>query len=118
FERDEKVGRAGVALARATSAELAVDAAGLVTVSADDMESAEFGDTRAEFNVSTAADHVGRNGNGSPLTGPSDNLGLLLVVLGIENGVRNAHLFKHAREKLADLNGDGTDENRTAFGVN
>ena len=47
FERDEEVRGAGVALARATAAQLAVDAAGLVALGADDVQAAGIGHARA-----------------------------------------------------------------------
>ena len=46
LERDEEVGGAGVALARATAAQLAVDAAGLVALGADDVQAAGLGARR------------------------------------------------------------------------
>jgi hypothetical protein len=44
LEGDEELRAAGVALAGAAAAELAVDAAGFVALGADDEEAAEFGD--------------------------------------------------------------------------
>ena len=44
FERDEKVRRTGIALARATSAQLPVNAPRLVALRADDVQAADVGD--------------------------------------------------------------------------
>ena len=46
FERDEEVRGAGVALARAAAAQLAVDAARLVAFGADDVQAARVGHAR------------------------------------------------------------------------
>ena len=46
FERDEEVRGAGVALARATAAQLAVNAAGFVAFGADHVQAAGFGHAR------------------------------------------------------------------------
>ena len=42
FERNEKVRRTGIALARATAAQLAVDAARFVALGADDVQAAQY----------------------------------------------------------------------------
>ena len=90
FERDEEVGRTGIALARATAAQLAVDAAGFVAFGADDVQAAELGDAGAEFDVGAAAGHVGGDGDGAALAGAGDDLGLLLVELRVEHRVDDA----------------------------
>ena len=90
LERDEEVRGAGVALARAAAAQLAVDAAGLVALGADDVQAAGLGDAGAEFDVGAAAGHVGGDGDGAALAGARDDLRFLLVVLGVEHGVDDA----------------------------
>ena len=59
LERDEELRASGVALAGTAAAELAVGAAGFVAFGADHEETAEFGDAGCEFDIGTAAGHVG-----------------------------------------------------------
>ena len=71
----------------------------------------------AEFDVGAAAGHVGGDGHGAALAGARDDLGFLLVILGVEDGVDDALALEHAREVLADLDGDRADEHRPALAV-
>ena len=89
FEGDEELRAARVALAGATAAELAVDAAGFVALGADDEQAAGFRHALAEFDVGAAAGHVGGHGDGARLAGAGDDFGFLLVELGVEDGMRN-----------------------------
>ena len=100
FERDEKVRGTGIALARATAAQLAVDAAGFVALGADHVQAAEFGHARPEFNVGAAAGHVRGDGHRAALAGARDDFGFLLVILGVEHGVDDALLLQHARKHV------------------
>ena len=81
------MGGAGIALARATAAQLAVDAAGFVALRADDVQAAGIRHPGAEFDVGAAAGHVRRDGHRTALAGASDDLGFLLVILGVQDGV-------------------------------
>ena len=67
LEADVETGRARIALARATAAQLPIDAPRFVTLCADDVEAAFVRHAGAEFNVSPAAGHVSRNGDGARL---------------------------------------------------
>ena len=96
FERDEKVRRTGVALARAASAQLAVNAARFVAFGGQHVQAAEFGDAGAEFDVRAAAGHVGGNGHRAALAGARDDFGLLLVIFRVENGMNDAFALEHA----------------------
>ena len=69
LEADVKASRAGIALARATAAQLAIDAARFVALGADDVKAAFVRHAGAEFNVGAAAGHVGRDGDCAALTG-------------------------------------------------
>src|SRR2546425_374627 len=62
FERNEEVRRTGIALARATTAQLPVNAPGLVAFGGEDVQTAQIGDARTEFDVRAAAGHVGSDG--------------------------------------------------------
>ena len=145
-ERDVKAALAGVALTTGTTAQLVVNAAGLVPLGADDIQAAglahavglgvdalfvlrhalskqsagledllvlslgvagglgddllgEAGLTQvrlgqilrvaAEHDIRAAAGHVRRDRDGAELTGLRDDLGLFLVVLGVEDVVRD-----------------------------
>ncbi len=90
LEGDEEDRLTRVALAGAAAAQLAVDAARLVAFGADHEEAAEFGDAFAEFDVGAAAGHVGGDGDRALLAGAGDDLGLLAVVFGVEDGVRES----------------------------
>jgi hypothetical protein len=47
-------------------------------------------DALAQFDVGAATSHVGGDGDGAALAGAGDDLGLLLVELGVEDGVDDA----------------------------
>ena len=71
----------------------------------------------AQQDVGTTAGHVGGDGHGAVASGLSDDMSLALVVLGVEDLVRDAALGKGGRQLLGALNGDGTHQDRLAFGV-
>jgi len=104
-------------LAGAAAAQLAVDAARLVALGADHVEAADLVDAGPEFDVGTAAGHVGGDGDGAALSGAGDDLGLLLVELGVEHGVHDALALEQAAEDLGGLDGDGADEHGLAAAV-
>ena len=70
------------------------------------VQAADVGDAGAEFDVGAAAGHVGGDGDGAALAGAGDDLGFLLVVLGVEDGVDDALPLEHAGEVFADFHGD------------
>jgi hypothetical protein len=51
------------------------------------------------------------------LTGAGDDLGFLLVVFGVQDGMDDADALEHAREVFADLDGDGAHQDRPALAV-
>ena len=87
FERDEEVRRARIALARATSAQLPVNAPRLVPFRGEHVQAAQFGDAGAKFDVRAAARHVRGDGDRAALAGAGDDFGFLLVILRVEDGV-------------------------------
>ena len=117
FQRNEEMGRTGVALPRAASAQLAVNAAGFVAFGADDVQAARFRHAGAEFDVRATAGHVGRDGDGAALTGARDDFRFLLVILGIEHRMNNPRLLQQPREMLAHLHRNRADQNRPAVRV-
>ena len=63
LEGEEKTGGAGVALACAPSAQLAVDTAGLVPLGAHDVQAADGFHALAKLDVGAASGHVGCDGH-------------------------------------------------------
>ena len=57
---------------------------------ADHVQAAELGDAVAELDVGAAAGHVGRDRHAAPLAGLRHDLGLDLVVLGVQDLVLDA----------------------------
>ena len=92
FERNEKVRGTGIALARATAAQLAINAARFVAFRADDVQAAEVGDARPEFNVGATTGHVRGDGHRAALAGARDDFGFLLVIFGVQHGMNDARL--------------------------
>ena len=58
--------------------------------------------------------HVGRDRDGAALAGARDDLGLLLVELGVEHGVDDARALQHARQHLGRLDAHGAHEHGLA----
>ena len=65
----------------------------------------------AQHNVGAAAGHVGGHSDRPQLTGLGDDLGLLLMVLGVEHIVLDALALEHIRQLLRLFNGDGAHQN-------
>ncbi len=86
-------GGAGIALAAGAAPELVVDAAGLVAFGAQDVEAAPFHHAFAQDDVGAPAGHVGGDGHHALLPGVGHDLGLFLVLLGIEHFVFDAFPF-------------------------
>src|SRR5262249_23527696 len=83
FETDIEPARPRIALARAASAQLTINPARLMTLRADDIQTAFLRNTETKFNVRAAAGHVGRNRNRTALTGATHNLGFLPVIFRV-----------------------------------
>ena len=93
LEAEEKVGAAGVALPRATAAQLAVNPARFVPLGAEHMQAADTGDAVGKFDVRAASGHIGGDGDGATLSRARYNFRFLFVVFGVEHAVRNALFF-------------------------
>ena len=87
---EEEARLARVALAAGAAAQLVVDAARLVALGAEHVEAAELAHALAELDVDAAAGHVGRDRDRAGLAGVRDDLGLALVLLRVEDVVRDA----------------------------
>ena len=66
FQRQNRLGAAGITLARAAAVELAVDAVRIVEAQRNDVQTTEVLDAVAKFDIGTPAGHVGRYSNGAP----------------------------------------------------
>ena len=64
----------------------------------------------AEDDVGAAAGHVGGDGDRALAAGLGDDLGLALVVLGVQHVVRDAALLEQRGDDLALLHRDGADQ--------
>ena len=71
----------------------------------------------AQQDVGTTTGHVGSDGHGAVASGLRDDMSLALVVLGVEDLVRDAALGKGGRKLLGALDGDGAHQDRLALGV-
>ena len=94
LQREEELRRAGIALTPRTAAQLVVDAPRLVPLRADDVESAERLHALAELDVRAAPRHIRRDRDRTLLPRVRDDLGFLLVELGVEDDVRDAVLLE------------------------
>ena len=90
-------------MASGASAQLAVDAARVVAFGSDDGESARLLGFGGQLDVGSAAGHVGGDGHGSGAAGFGDNVGFLLVQLGVQHLVRNLADVQRAAEQLRNL---------------
>jgi hypothetical protein len=91
------MGRAGIALPRATAAKLAINASCFVTFSANNVQPADIGDAGAKFDIRSTASHVGGNCDRAPLACARHDLGFLLVILGIQHRMNDPFALEHAR---------------------
>jgi hypothetical protein len=99
-------------LAARAAAQLVVDAPRLVALRAEHVEPAELADTVTELDVDAAAGHVGGDGHRAALAGVHDDLGLALVLLRVQDVVRDPLALEQRREVLGDLHRDRADEHR------
>ena len=105
---------ARVALTAGAAAELVVDPARLVALGAEHVQPAELEDALAELDVDAAAGHVRRDRDRALLARPLDDPGLLLVLLRVEDVVRDSLPLEQLREVLGDLDRDRAHEHRLA----
>ena len=72
----------------------------------------------AQQNVGSAAGHVGRNRDRAFASRLRDDFRFALVLLGVQNLVRDARFLQQVRQMLRFLNGNGADQHRLAGFVN
>ena len=110
LEGQEESRLARIPLATRPAAELIVDAPRFVTLGADDVETADIGDTFAEHDVGAAPRHVRCDRDAAALPGIGDDIRLFLVQLGVEHGVLNAELVQHPAQALTFLDACGSNQ--------
>ncbi len=71
----------------------------------------------AQHDIGTAAGHVGGDGDRAELARLRDDLGLLLVVLGVQHVVLDALAGQHLGQQLVLLDGNRADQHRLALVV-
>ena len=86
-----------------------------MSLGADDVQTADIGNTFAEHDVGAAPGHVGGDRHAATLAGVGDDVGFLLVQLGVEHGVLNTHLVELSAQPLALLDARGADEDRLSL---
>ena len=69
----------------------------------------------AQHDIGTTSCHVGSDGNSAVLTGLSNDLSFLSVLLGVEDFVLDALSLQHSGEELRLLDGNCTNEDRLSF---
>jgi hypothetical protein len=74
-----------------------------VPLGADDVQAAGLAHPFAEFDVGAAAGHVGRDGHTAGLPGLLHDLRLALVMLGVEDLVRDIAALELARQMRSDF---------------
>ena len=79
---------------------------------ADDVQAAELGHALAELDVGTAAGHVGGHRHPAGLAGLGDDLGLDLVVLGVQDLVLDVRRREQGAELLRLLDRPRADQDR------
>src|SRR5205085_10638889 len=84
FGADECLGAAGVTLAGAPTEELAIDAAGCVALRGNHVQTADFANAGAEFDIGAAASHVRSDRDMTSLARQSDNGGFFVEANGIQ----------------------------------
>ncbi len=124
LEADVESAGTRIALAAGAAAKLVVDAAGGVALGADDVQAADGEGGGAEFDVGSAAGHVGGDGDVADhfadrvfvlISGHCDDLGFAFVIFGVEDFVLDAvFAFDHLGEHLAFFDAGCADENRPA----
>ena len=107
----------GVALTAGAATQLVVDAAGLMPLGTEHVEAAKVGHAFAELDVDAAAGHVGRDHDGALLARVDDDLALTLVLLGVEDLVRDALTLEQCAQILRRLDINRADENWLPGGV-
>src|SRR3990172_3608957 len=110
-----EAGLAGVALTARPPAQLVVDPARLVALGAEHVEPADLAHALAELDVDAASGHVRRYRHRARLARVLDDLALALVLLRVEDVVRDAPARQQLGEVLGGLDRDRADENRLAL---
>src|SRR6266511_1439356 len=117
FAREIEARLACVALAARAATELVVDPARLVAFGAEHVETARFEHALAELDVDAAAGHVRRDRDRAELARILDDLRLALVLLRVQDGVRDALALEQFGEILGGLDRDCAEQDGLPRGV-
>ncbi len=82
------------------------------------MEPAEFTHPLAQLDVGTTTGHVGRHRDGPETARFRNDFRFMLMVLGVQDTVRNAFPFEHAAENFGIVHRGCPEQNRAPGGVN
>ena len=74
-------------------------------------------DIAAQLNIRAATGHVGGNGHGIQLACVGHNLGLHLMLPGVQHIMHHTLFLQHIRQSLGFLDRGGADQHRLALGV-
>ena len=74
-------------------------------------------DVTAEHDVGTTAGHVGGHGDGSLAAGDGDHGGFLLMLLGVQDLVRDLGHVEQGGDHFGAFHGSGTEQHRLTLGV-
>ena len=96
FQTEVKTGRTGITLSPGTTTQLQINTSRLVTLGTNYMQSSQINDALAQFDVSPTTCHVRRYCHGTELSCPNNNLSFALMLLSVQNIVRNSPAFNHA----------------------
>ena len=116
FQGEEELRGSGVALPACASAQLPVDAPGLMPFGTHDMETTIVTYAGTELNIGPAAGHVGGNGNGAGKPRVGDNFSLALMLLRIQHIVRDVLSLEHPADRLGDFHAGGAHQDRPGLG--
>jgi hypothetical protein len=100
LEREVELRGSWIPLAPRPSEKLIIDAPRLVPLAAHHVEAAELRDALAKLDVRAASRHVRGDGDDAQLAGLGDDLRLLLVVLGVQDVMRQLARLQQVRHQF------------------
>lgn len=98
--RHMELAQSWIALTSGTPAELVVDTACLMFLGTEDRKASELHDALSEFDIRSAACHVGGDGDAVLLSGLPDDLRFTRILFRIQDFVFYAFFGEHLGEEL------------------
>ena len=96
FQRNDCFTAPGISLPAAATKKLPVDAPGFVPFRGDDVQPAQVANPWSQTDIRSSARHVGRYSNLTLFARAADDLGLFLILTGIQNPVGQTGIFEPA----------------------